>query len=92
MKLDWFNFKTFNITEYEHYERVQNGDLNWVVPNKFVAFSSPSDEDYDHNGYKMFSPKDYVPIFKKIGVDSVVRLNTKTYDSQGFIKENINHH
>ena len=40
----------------------------------------------------MFSPKDYVPIFKKIGVDSVVRLNTKTYDSEGFKKENIFHH
>ena len=29
----------------------------------------------------LMTPKDYVPIFKKLGVETVVRLNTKTYDA-----------
>ena len=89
--MGWFNIKTFNVQEYEHYERVENGDLNWIIPGKFVAFSSPSDEKVDKYGYKLLTPKDYVPIFKKMGVTSVIRLNTKTYDSSGFLTEGIKH-
>jgi cell division cycle 14 len=31
--LDW-HLPTcdFNLAEYEHYEQVENGDLNWIVP------------------------------------------------------------
>jgi hypothetical protein len=31
-----------------------------------------------------FSPDYYVPIFKKLGVAMVVRLNTKEYDAEVF--------
>lgn len=40
----------------------------------------------------MFTPADYVPIFKKLGVKMVIRLNNKTYDVTGFTKEGIKHH
>jgi cell division cycle 14 len=43
IKLGWFDMKKFNISEYEHFERVENGDLNWIIPGKFAAFSSPHD-------------------------------------------------
>ncbi|PCH41175.1 phosphotyrosine protein [Wolfiporia cocos MD-104 SS10] len=32
----------FDVEEYEHYEKVENGDWNWVTPN-FIAFASPLD-------------------------------------------------
>ncbi|KAF7491538.1 Dual specificity protein phosphatase CDC14B [Sarcoptes scabiei] len=35
------NFETFNLKEYLHYEKVENGDLNWIVPGKFIAFCDP---------------------------------------------------
>ena len=31
IKLGWYDFKTFNAREYEHYEKVENGDLNWII-------------------------------------------------------------
>jgi cell division cycle 14 len=52
IKLGWFNYKTFNLAEYEHYEKIENGDLNWILPNKFVAFSSPSDKPVDKYGVR----------------------------------------
>lgn len=52
--LGWFNYKTFNLAEYEHYEKIENGDLNWIIPGKFVAFSSPSDKPVDK--YNVPSP------------------------------------
>lgn len=42
-KQNWYNFKTFNVKEYEYYEKVENGDLNWIIPNKFIAFMGPVD-------------------------------------------------
>lgn len=41
IRLGWYNYSTFNVQEYQHYEKVENGDLNWIVPNKFIAFSGP---------------------------------------------------
>jgi cell division cycle 14 len=40
-KFGFFNFDDFNYLEYEHYEIVESGDLNWILPNKFIAFCGP---------------------------------------------------
>jgi cell division cycle 14 len=34
------------VQRYEKYERVENGDFNWVTQN-FIAFASPSEKDYE---------------------------------------------
>lgn len=36
--------------EYEHYERAENGDLNWIIPGKFLAFSGPHPKSKIENG------------------------------------------
>ncbi|KZO94944.1 phospho protein phosphatase [Calocera viscosa TUFC12733] len=35
----------FSVEEYEYYEKVENGDWNWVTPN-FIAFASPVDPGF----------------------------------------------
>jgi cell division cycle 14 len=65
--------------------------MNWITPGKFIAFSSPSNSQYDQDGYRTFTPEDYVPIFKKIGVGLVIRLNKETYDAKKFLKNGIKH-
>jgi len=51
-----------------------------------VAFSSPYDKTVDKYGVQLllsknrvFTPSDYVPVFKKLGVTMVIRLNNHTY-------------
>ena len=88
MRLGWYNYATFNVQEYQHYEKVENGDLNWIVPGKFLAFSGPQNVT---DKYGSFTPDDYVPIFKKFGVSLVVRLNKPQYEKQKFIKGGIKH-
>ena len=39
--MGWFDLNTFNVREYEFYEAVENGDMNWIIPGKFLAFSTP---------------------------------------------------
>lgn len=34
--------RDFKLRDYEYYERVENGDLNVIIPEKFVAFSGPA--------------------------------------------------
>ena len=33
----------FDIAQYEHLEQLRNGDCNWFVPGRFMAFSGPLD-------------------------------------------------
>lgn len=91
IKLKWFDYKKFNLRDYEYYEKVENGDLNWIIPGKFVAFSGPSSTQTDAEGWRTFTPEDYIPIFKKFGVTMVVRLNKKQYDKERFTKHGIKH-
>lgn len=90
IKLGWYQFKKFNVKEYEFYERVENGDLNWIIPNKFIAFMGPIDKRDNKHRYG-HHPNKYIEIFKKIGVDRVIRLNDHCYDKTQFTNCNINH-
>jgi cell division cycle 14 len=40
-------------------------------------------------GIRLYTPEDYVPVFKKIGVTAVVRLNNKTYEGYRFTQNGI---
>jgi cell division cycle 14 len=39
--LNHFNYKTFSIQNYQNLAKLQNGDISWIVPGKFIAFSGP---------------------------------------------------
>lgn len=89
VKLGWFSIATFDVKSYEFYEDVENGDLNWIVPNKFVAFCTPSNgTGRDQN----LSAEEYVKIFKQLKVGSVVRLNNPQYEGSKFKNNGINHY
>jgi cell division cycle 14 len=42
-KIGWFDMKQFNVRDTEFYQRVENGDMNWIVPGKFLGFSTPGE-------------------------------------------------
>ncbi|NXK09812.1 CC14A phosphatase, partial [Herpetotheres cachinnans] len=88
----FFDFKTFDVDEYEHYERVENGDFNWIVPGKFLAFSGPHPKSKLENGYPLHAPEAYFPYFKKHNVTSVIRLNKKIYDAKRFTDAGFEHY
>uniref|UniRef100_A0A665U5C4 Cell division cycle 14A n=1 Tax=Echeneis naucrates TaxID=173247 RepID=A0A665U5C4_ECHNA len=88
----FFDFETFDVDEYEHYERVENGDLNWIVPGKFLAFSGPHPKTKVENGYPLHAPEAYFPYFRKHNVTTVVRLNKKIYNSKRFTDAGFDHY
>lgn len=91
INLGWFNIRTFDLKSYEHYEKVEKGDLTWIIPGKLLAFSSPSNTSRDSDGFKRLTPEDYIPIFKKLDIKKVIRLSSNNYDATKFTKNSISH-
>jgi cell division cycle 14 len=90
MDCHFFNLNTFDVEEYEHYEQVESGDLNWIMDGKFVAFAGPHSAAHA-NEYHNLPPEAYVPYFKRKNVTLVVRLNKKYYDAASFTRAGIDH-
>uniref|UniRef100_A0A8C4S787 protein-tyrosine-phosphatase n=1 Tax=Erpetoichthys calabaricus TaxID=27687 RepID=A0A8C4S787_ERPCA len=87
----FLDFETFDVDEYEHYERVENGDFNWIVPGKFLAFSGPHPKSKVEHGYPLHAPEAYFPYFRKHNVTTVIRLNKKIYDAKRFTDAGFEH-
>ncbi|XP_007254123.4 dual specificity protein phosphatase CDC14B isoform X3 [Astyanax mexicanus] len=88
----WLDFSNFDVGEYEHYERAENGDFNWIIPGKFLAFSGPHPKSKIENGYPLHAPEAYFPYFRKHNVTTIIRLNKKMYDAKRFTDVGFDHH
>uniref|UniRef100_A0A8B9SYH1 Dual specificity protein phosphatase CDC14B n=1 Tax=Anas platyrhynchos TaxID=8839 RepID=A0A8B9SYH1_ANAPL len=91
LQCDFLNFDVFDVNEYEHYERAENGDFNWIIPNKFIAFSGPHSRSKIENGYPHHAPEAYFPYFRKHKVTTIIRLNKKMYDAKRFTDAGFEH-
>eukprot|EP00584_Thalassiosira_punctigera_P007739 CAMPEP_0172530898 /NCGR_PEP_ID=MMETSP1067-20121228/4501_1 /TAXON_ID=265564 ORGANISM="Thalassiosira punctigera, Strain Tpunct2005C2" /NCGR_SAMPLE_ID=MMETSP1067 /ASSEMBLY_ACC=CAM_ASM_000444 /LENGTH=635 /DNA_ID=CAMNT_0013315201 /DNA_START=633 /DNA_END=2540 /DNA_ORIENTATION=- len=82
----------FDVDEYEHFEQVENGDLNWIVQDRILAFAGPqATKVVTPEGFCMLTPGDYIPYFVKSDVKLVVRLNKKCYDERDFERAGMRH-
>lgn len=79
---------TFNLEEYEQYERVDQGDFN-VLSKDFIAFASPQQNMRKPSLNEPF--KKVLNFFMSNDVQLVVRLNSHLYDANEFTKRNIQH-
>jgi len=91
IRCGWFDWSRFDVDSYDFFEKVENGDMNWIVPNKFLAFAGPCPTPTDADGFPAFMPEDYVSIFREAGITLVVRLNKKQYDRRRFIDHGLKH-
>ncbi|XP_075985462.1 uncharacterized protein LOC142982704 isoform X5 [Anticarsia gemmatalis] len=87
-ELGFFNFQDFNYEEYEKLDKIQGGDLNWIVPGKFLAFIGPV--DYSVSLYH--PPEMYIDYFLENDVRIVIRLNKRLYDGNVFNNVGIVHY
>jgi len=91
MELGWYSPDKFDCELYDFFDQVDNGDMSWIIPDKFLAFAGPFATSVDAEGWPCFTPEDYVPMFKEAGIGLVVRLNKKQYDRRRFIDHGIKH-
>jgi cell division cycle 14 len=71
---------------------LQNGDLNWCMEGRFLAFAGPhAERQCSPGGYYNLRPEDYITYFKRRNVALVVRLNKPYYDAKKFTTQGIDH-
>jgi len=87
----WFDWRKFDVFSYEYFGMVEEGDMNWIIPGKFMAFPEPCSQHVDADGYPALTPEDYSDLFVQAGISLVVRLNKKSYDEGRFINQGIKH-
>eukprot|EP00062_Callorhinchus_milii_P014614 gi/632963982/ref/XP_007898178.1/ PREDICTED: dual specificity protein phosphatase CDC14B isoform X3 [Callorhinchus milii] len=92
LQYEFFDFNTFDVDEYEHYERAENGDFNWIIPRKFLAFSGPHPKSKIENGYPLHAPEAYFQYFRKHTITTIIRLNKKMYDAKRFTDARFEHY
>lgn len=82
--LSWYNYLKFDYKEYEQNHRLDQGDMNWIVPRRVLALSSPSQKPREG-----LPPAAFVEKFHKMKVGAVIRLNEPMYDELEFKEEGI---
>jgi len=91
LQLHWFNYERFDIDCWEHFGKIENGDMNWIIPDKFLAFAEPSSTMIDKDNFLACQPEDLVSLFHDAGITMVVRLSRKSYDAKRFTDYGIKH-
>jgi len=86
---NFYKFDTFNVQEYDMRQEVANGDMNWIIPNKLLAFKGPRTTPKNQPSYP---PSFYLTHLKCLGVNTVVRLNKNHYDKVVFTNEGLCHY
>lgn len=90
IKRNWFNYSTFSSSDYEFLSKPQNGDLNWIIPAQFIAFSSPA-PDTGLLYTKNLRVENYSDALNSLKVKTVIRLNKGKYNPEGFKNKGIKH-
>eukprot|EP00929_Paragymnodinium_shiwhaense_P112057 TRINITY_DN80316_c0_g1_i1.p1 TRINITY_DN80316_c0_g1~~TRINITY_DN80316_c0_g1_i1.p1 ORF type:complete len:686 (+),score=118.82 TRINITY_DN80316_c0_g1_i1:139-2196(+) len=90
IELGWFDYKTFDAETYNTLDSIDTCGMNWIMPNKFLAFAGPSETPVEE-GLPVFTPEHYLPIFRKLGIKLVVRLNSPQYDRAKFTQAGFQH-
>eukprot|EP00928_Gymnodinium_smaydae_P060091 TRINITY_DN4364_c0_g1_i1.p1 TRINITY_DN4364_c0_g1~~TRINITY_DN4364_c0_g1_i1.p1 ORF type:complete len:398 (-),score=60.87 TRINITY_DN4364_c0_g1_i1:641-1834(-) len=90
IRFQWFDWNNFDVDSFDYFDSVENGDMNWIIPGKFLAFSEPSPVQFK-DGFQLMTPEDYVDLFNSGSIGLVVRLNRNRYDRSRFTTHGIKH-
>lgn len=71
------------------FQRVENGDSNWILPGKFLAFCD--EKEKRSKSYPYHEPDKYFNYFRTNGVTTVIRLNARQYDGTRFTRAGFVH-
>lgn len=91
-ELGWFDLKTFDLKSYQALENVDVCGMNWIIPNKFLAFAGSKTMDLKPEEQNFAStPETHLAVFQQEGIQHVIRLNSEQYDRSVFTKAGIGH-
>lgn len=91
----WFDFSKFDLEKWIFLQKLENGNMTWIIPGKLLAFSSPYSFDALPGcpDVKVATVQTVIPIFKQedMKINHIIRLNKKFYDENEFIEAGFKH-
>ncbi|KAI8912417.1 dual specificity protein phosphatase [Gorgonomyces haynaldii] len=95
------DLQSFDTEQYEFYEKVENGDFNWITP-KFLALACPKEEQSPLQVQQKMTKRgqilrscyqmdNLIKFMLDNNIKTIVRLNNKTYDKRKFVEAGIEH-
>jgi cell division cycle 14 len=91
-RLGWYDAATFHAADWAKYERVPNGDMNWIIPGKLLAFATAYPTNVLAGNWRVATPHDLVPTFRARGITAIVRLCERFYNEKLFTKAGFKFH
>ena len=91
VKHGWYNPSTFDENVWAWRWQPENGDMNWIIPGKLLAFASPWTHKEVAAGLRVCVVKDLIEPFKEMGITHIVRLNERLYDERDFKRAGFRH-
>lgn len=85
LSLGLLDLQNFNVDAYEFYEKVENGDFNWITP-KFLALACPKEEaprgftfpkNQNSRFYSAYAMDHLIKFMLENNIKTIVRLNNK---------------
>jgi len=88
-----FDWRRFDAESYDHFEKVENGDMTWIIPDRLLAFAGPNDSCESHANDLDLSrtTEELASTFRAAGVALVIRLNKAEYAREKFLQHGIKH-
>jgi cell division cycle 14 len=90
MKAGWYDPTEFDPQTWAENEMIEHGDMNWLIPDKLLAFASPYNTNFV-KGYQVCTPAKIIPVFQDLGITTIIRLNNKTYEEEIFKTAGFEH-
>ena len=59
-----FDYASFDLFRFKELSQLQNGDISWIIPNKYIAFSGPTTVRREVSaGVRTLAPVHFFPYF-----------------------------
>lgn len=97
-KCNLYTIDTFDYKAYEYMSKVKHGDMNWIVPQKILALSTPVEPQKTRteiliNGRKEIRHANtvsyYSQAFQTMGINTIIRTTIPEYDKKDFEEQGI---
>lgn len=91
----WFVYSKFDLEKWLFLQKLENGNMTWIIPGKLLAFASPYSFDAlpGRPEVKVATAQTVISIFQRedMKINNVIRLSKKFYDEKEFIDAGIKH-
>ena len=91
LNLGWYNPDLFDFNYWITLERLDQGNINYIIPNKLYACSTFYSKSPLSGNINVLTPETSITILKSLNITLIIRLNEQFYNSEILINSGFKH-